>query len=584
MPSSTNQTLVGCPLRLWRHSGPFARLVVVICLLLTVYAYLPTLRADFVAQDQWRAFRYSTLPGSGPARAAQCMDSVAGFYLFTGRPLVWLGECAEHAAVARIDDFAPLRPLALALVLISVLVVGAALSMLPGGFPTGVAAAAALATAPGFSFMYMQSLTAAMVLVSLALAAASQASLCRAMPEANAPGQLRQVRVGTALALFLASCLMYPAWAFCVLPLCFAEFCLAPARPLRRRLLRLAVQLAFFFIAAMLYYVLGTLAAWATTAVLGSMPAGEAYQLSMRLDAATLAQRATDAARQLVMAPPLSFDLPAGALPAFLIPPALILARTTRRQTGLGAPGAAALGAGTWLLGCILLLGSLSPWLFSRMEPLYTRHTLAAALFFCVGAASLPGLLLPPRLAHADKLAPLLTLLALTLPAALSQHALSRLETQVSGAEIAFLRKELGQWLDAKGWETTRRVLVVLPSAQRPREAEAWLEGSPKAGENAVLASSQNPVSIPWMLKAVLRERTDHPLGADVLMIPCDDSALCADMVATRTRHVALSIVGPDAPMARCPVSNAFVIDFRLLTQRPGTRTGQGQQLEDMHK
>jgi hypothetical protein len=346
--------------------------VVVICLLLTVYAYLPTLRADFVAQDQWRAFRYSTLPGSGPARAAQCMDSVAGFYLFTGRPLVWLGECAEHAAVARIDDFAPLRPLALALVLISVLVVGAALSMLPGGFPTGVAAAAALATAPGFSFMYMQSLTAAMVLVSLALAAASQASLCRAMPEANAPGQLRQVRVGTALALFLASCLMYPAWAFCVLPLCFAEFCLAPARPLRRRLLRLAVQLAFFFIAAMLYYVLGTLAAWATTAVLGSMPAGEAYQLSMRLAAATLAQRAPDAARPRVMAPPLSFDLPAGALPAFLIPPALIWPgpRADKQALARRAPPLWALVHGCWAASCSLARfprGSSAAW--SRCTP-----------------------------------------------------------------------------------------------------------------------------------------------------------------------------------------------------------------------
>lgn len=582
MDTPLDRNLHGRPLLLWKHAGLFPRLVIALCLLLTVYAYLPTLQADFAAQDQWRAFRYSPLPGSGPERAAQCMDSVAGFYLFTGRPLVWLGECAEHAAVARIADFAPLRPLALALVLVSVLVVGAALSMLPGGFPTGVAAAAALATAPGYSFMYMQSLTAAMVLVSLALAAASQACLGRALPEADAPGQLRQVRVGKALALFLASCLMYPAWAFCVLPLCFAEFCLAPARPLRRRLLRLAFQLAFFFIAAMLYYVLGTLAAWATTAVAGSMPAGEAYQLSMRLDAATLAQRVADAARQLVTNPPLSFDLPAGALPASLIPPALILARTMRRQTGLGAPRAAALGAGAWLLGCLLLLGSLSPWLFSRMEPLFTRHTLAASLFFCLGAASLPGLLLPPRLAHADRLSPLLALLVLTLPAALWQHSLSRLETQVSGAEIAFLRKELGQWLDARGWETTRRVLVVPPSAQRTREAEAWLDGSPRAGENAVLASSQNPVSIPWMLNAVLRERRDHPLGTEVLLIPCGDSALCADMVAARTRHVALQVAAPGP--APAPGPGVLVIDLNRLTSCSGPGTGQGQALEDKPK
>ncbi len=334
--------------------------------------------------------------------------------------------------------------------------------------------------------------------------------------------------MGTALALFLASCLMYPAWAFCVLPLCFAEFCLAPARPLRRRLLRLAIQLAFFFIAAMLYYVLGRLAAWATTAVLGSMPAGEAYQLSMRLDAATLAQRATDAARQLVMAPPLSFDLPAGALPAFLIPPALILARTTRRQTGLGAPGAAALGAGTWRLGCILLLGSLSPWLFSRMEPLYTRHTLAAALFFCVGAASLPGLLLPPRLAHADT-GPYPDASAPHFARGLSQHALSRLETQVSGAEIALCAKN---W--ANGWRQglgdTRRVLVFRPAPSAPVRPSLGWRLTQGRGERRV-ASSQNP-GVHYLDAeggAALNARSSAGRGCS------DDSLwrqpLCADMV-----------------------------------------------------
>src|SRR5262249_30608712 len=135
--------------------------------------YLPTLYSDYATQDQWRAFRYSTAAQTAVYRGNACAEMIFPFYVQTGRPLVWPSECIEHAFAARISDFVFLRPIALLLVLATVVVLGRVLAPALGGLALGVVAATALVTSPSYSFMYLQGLPAAMVLLCVILAALS---------------------------------------------------------------------------------------------------------------------------------------------------------------------------------------------------------------------------------------------------------------------------------------------------------------------------------------------------------------------------------------------------------------------------
>jgi hypothetical protein len=54
--------LIGPWIAALRAEDRLSRGVILVSLLLVVFAYLPTLQFDYVTQDQWRAFRYSTEP------------------------------------------------------------------------------------------------------------------------------------------------------------------------------------------------------------------------------------------------------------------------------------------------------------------------------------------------------------------------------------------------------------------------------------------------------------------------------------------------------------------------------------------
>jgi hypothetical protein len=117
----------------WRSEDGLSKGIILVSLLLVVLAYWPTLQFDYVTQDQWRAFRYSTEPQSAIERGQACMNADPRFYVLTGRPLVWMTECIEQAAVARIADFARLRPVMLAIVLATVMYLGFVLGPILGG-------------------------------------------------------------------------------------------------------------------------------------------------------------------------------------------------------------------------------------------------------------------------------------------------------------------------------------------------------------------------------------------------------------------------------------------------------------------
>jgi hypothetical protein len=53
-------------------------------LVLFCLAYFPTLVADYVPEDQWRAFRYSTPALSWKFRLHACTASIVPHYVYTG--------------------------------------------------------------------------------------------------------------------------------------------------------------------------------------------------------------------------------------------------------------------------------------------------------------------------------------------------------------------------------------------------------------------------------------------------------------------------------------------------------------------
>ena len=177
-------------------------------LLLFSMALLPTLLVDYVPQDQWRAFTYFQTDETAGARLHACVDRILPFYVATGRPLVWPGECMEHMLVARITDFRRLRPFCFLIVTGTLMALAYALRGIAEDAGQAILIAAMLLYAPGFSFMYYQGVTAAPVLIAALLAALSFGLLVPLDFE-----HIRRIplmRLSGSAVLFLLACFIYP--------------------------------------------------------------------------------------------------------------------------------------------------------------------------------------------------------------------------------------------------------------------------------------------------------------------------------------------------------------------------------------
>jgi hypothetical protein len=486
----------------FRTADPVSKGIVLAALLLVVWAYLPTLRFDYVTQDQWRAFRYSTEPESALYRARACLNTTSEYYILTGRPLVWMSECIEHAAVAKISDFAYLRPVVLALVLSTVMYLGYVLAPILGGLAIGVLAAAAFSLTSAYSFMYLQGMTAGMVLITPLLAAASfnyysQRNL--------APGKKLRSSA-TSFCLFVVACLIYPAYAFIVLPLALLKFGFDVSERLSTRFRSLVFALIFYFCASLFYYALVKAMVFFIALNVHTLPDLGAYEVTMQLDLAALLRQIKSAAIYFFYMQPFVLSSPTALSLIILVAFAGYLGWFASRAGKLSAIGIALL---YFIIGSIILIASISPWLFSKTDGVNARHILTWNLFFCAATAGLLSTALR-RFRFSAQVAPVILLLAGFLPMAWVQNRQSQLEIAVTGAEIQLMRDSLSNWLEIKGWIGNRYLLVMRPTASRPAkfEASVW----PRFGnDNAVLASAMNPISIPWMVIALLRERPEYP-------------------------------------------------------------------------
>ena len=551
----------------WQSESAPTKLVILAALCLVVAAYLPTLLFDYVPHDQWRAFRYSTLGLTAYDRMAACIAMLPKFYVATGRPLVWMSECVEHALVSKISDFSFFRPLVLCAVLVTIVYLGRILAPMIGGFAMGVLAAACLVMAPGYSFMFLQGMPALTVLISLVLATASFGSLRSRLEEQSCLRGMRAGRLVVPFLLFVSSCLIYPIWGFLVIALAWLAFGLNGEKSWSARVRKLVVTLSFYFVSAIVYLALVKVSARILNYVTEEEPDLGPYAVALQLSPDILSGRVLTAAKYLYEMPPLNFVAPPGVMVVVLGAFSAILPWRAYRNGQFGFIRAVAASVLSFILGGILLLASISPWLFSQMENLSTRHLISWYLFFCVALAGLLHVgvnALPPG---SRRFAPAFALVVCMLPVALAQNRLSIMEVAVSETEIAYLRLKVGQWIDHKGYLDRRYVVFVRPASDRPMYVEKLLAGARSAGENAVLSSSQSPAAIPWMFNALLRERSDHPVGKTTNVVVCGFDQFCASRSLARGSDIVLGITNADMPIKSAV--DPFLINISTITSRP---------------
>src|SRR5262249_7521344 len=127
--------------------------------------------------------------------------------------------------------------------------------------------------------------------------------------------------------------------------------------------------------------------------------------------------------------------------------------------------------SGFFLLGSVLVLaGAISPWLFSKMEPLVTRHILPWYLFFCAVIVCAVFRLLRHAPARIARFSPLIVVAVVALPLAVAQEQQSLLQVKVADAEIDFLRARMADWIGKQGWVNDRLLFIVRPVEVRPAD------------------------------------------------------------------------------------------------------------------
>lgn len=489
-------------LRFWKSQDAFTKYLIISVLSLVVFAYLPTLQFDYVTQDQWRAFRYSSSEQSSFERLTKCTSTLPSFYILTGRPFVWPTECLEHAFVDKISDFKYLRPLSLAVVVFTVIYLSSIINKFTGGVVTALVVSAVFITAPAYSFMYLQGLPALMVLISIVLAAASYKHYTESLTSDS--GRYKHSIYSSLL--FLTACMIYPAFAFIVLPLALMKFASSDADSVAQKLKELSLTLAFYGLMSGIYYLFVKIYVILTPAI-NDLPNLGLYEVSAQLSPSVIFERISRVVNYFFMMPPMNFPTFHGVSFAVLVAFSVVLGLTSLRSNHENRYLTASFLVGVaFFVSCVVLLSSTAPWLFSKMDELSTRHLLAFYLFISFAAVFALKAALQSVFKLSDYKVSLAIVMLVLVPISVIQNGNSFLEIASTRAEIEMLRSKINQWAKNGGLSGNRFILIVRPTSTRPTSINNLLNDDGYGNDNAVLASSQNPVSIPWMVNAIFRE------------------------------------------------------------------------------
>ena len=349
-------------------------------MLMVFLAYYPTLISNYVPMDQWRAFRYSLEPGTSGDRFNACFNMVIRSYFFTGRWLVWFGECAEHAAVAQINDFKQLRWIVLAVVLLSVIAFRRILKSIFDSSMLATLLAVMIALLPGYAFMYYQGLAGMPVLLALLVSLASFPFTSRALT-AEERNRKFYIDFGVGGILFLTACFIYPIFAFAIIPTAFIFSAFRPQSSFWQRVSLCARICIFYAVVALIYYLMVKTSVALAEYLGKSIPDLKDYRVDITTDKHELIHRLRMSLNELTRMPLASFlVLPVWLSVPILFGPAGIMFYEGQRL-GWGRSKSILAVAGYLLSVPVILIASVSPWLLSHFPGAPYRHMLPIHFF-----------------------------------------------------------------------------------------------------------------------------------------------------------------------------------------------------------
>jgi len=529
-------------------------MLIIATLSLFTAAFLPTVLSDFTPQDQWRAFRYSVQDEGRFARWKSCSDSVAHFYIATGRPLVWLGECTEHWYVSRIADFRVLRVFSLLLALATLLILARVLSGLFPDPSLSVITAALVLYSPGYCFMYYQGLTGAPVMLAAALGMVSFLFFRRATKNI---GQMKSALayILSSGAIFILACFIYPAFAFTSLALALL-YAMFENEDLATRLRRFAIALAVYGGGSSVYLLASELLIkYYFDFTKKPFPSLGPYQFEINLTLGTLLVK---------MKPFLAYfwnRLPIANLRKQLIPlktfflVGIIIFGVGRFALGWQATAKrVAWVLVTFVIGMVL---AIAPLLVSGFNGIGARQTFTWQVIIVVSIVFLMADLLG-RTKICRKSIPIafLAFSCLLVPATFLQIKNVMAEILQSDVEIRYFRTSMKKLIESGDFYKLRHLHVI-----RPASTFSY-NGNPIGdGETNTPASISNPEHIYQMFTAVLRDLLPNEELKQFSVFDCKFDAKCvskalefADIVLTQSK-----------PEDSFPITDgATIIDFTL--------------------
>jgi len=549
-------------LQSWRNQDVHTKYIIVISLALVVFAYLPTLQFDYVTQDQWRAFRYSGNIQSPLNQCKDCYNTISSYYVQTGRPFVWPTECLEHTFVSKISDFKFLRPISLAVVLGTILYLSIILECFTRSVPVAIMAGAVFVMTPGYSFMYFQGLPALMVLLSVPLSAASYKHHAKSISS-------QRYQYDQALAsavLFVTACMIYPSFAFIVLPLLFIRFAANNTSTILVRLRSLAISIFYYLFLSCIYYTIIKLTLYVMTSIQGTLPDLGIYKVSVQLIPEVIIERVKHVALYLWEMPPLNFAFwkgcPVIILFIFCLTCAISCSKKNANKARLSRIFIET--AIVFAVGSCVLVASIAPWIFSHMDSLTTRHLLPVYMFLSFAVVWVSANIAEALFKKSRLKSPFLVVFFVLLPISMFQNRNSILEFVTSHLEIESLRSTVKRWAKNKQWLTDRYILVIRPTLSRPSGLGST-DSDNYGNDNAVLATSKNAVSIPWMMNAVMRENIDK---REFTLVDCGSNTdMCVQASLDNPQNVIVGYSNGDEPIT-CPVQ-PYVINLTELTEKP---------------
>lgn len=556
----------------WRMENLTSKSLIIASLFLVVIAYLPTLLLDYFPEDQSRAFRYSVLSQTPYQRAKECSKMITPFYVRTGRPLVWIGECIEHTAVNRIKDFKTLRPFNLAIALVTVLCLGATIAPIIGGLGMGVVAISLFVFAPGYSFMYFQGLTAAMVLFCLIISTASFSGLKLWLDRTKEEkiSWFEKIPI-TPLLLFIVACMIYPAWAFIVIPFALIYFGFDMNKSVSQRIRRFMITISFYFLASIIYYLIIKILIKFNFLGAAKLPNLGPYEVSILLNPSILLEKTILLIETFFKLSIINLSFGHGiyviSLGIFSVFVALQISRS--RGSNIFILSTIFFSICVFFVGFIVLIFSISPWIFSNKKDLTNlSYVLPWNLFLCVSFVGFFRATLT-KISIISKDNIILFIMVFSLfPLAAVQNELSFLEIAASQIDIEAIRASIGNWIDNRGYVNSKLLLVVDPKQPMPSFIYQLFHDDEGVDINLRLPTAGDPEdSIPWVFNAIFRERTDHPVGRSIDIIDCHFDQKCAKENLAMGKIVLLQTYGG---MDRIRVSEKpFVINLSMLTVNP---------------